>query len=56
LHHSYECNFFGIEVLASALLMSIILTVVCTKRLGNFSGIAIGGIVGLDIFFLSQLL
>jgi len=42
---------FGIEVLASALLMSVILIVVYTKGLKGFSGIAIGGIVGLDIFF-----
>lgn len=43
---------FGIEVLASALLMTVILAVVYTKGLKGFSGIAIGGIVGLDIFFL----
>jgi aquaporin Z len=42
---------FGVEVLASALLMSVILIVVYTKGLKGFSGIAIGGIVGLDIFF-----
>ena len=44
---------FGIEVLASALLMAVILTVVHTKGLKGFGGIAIGGIVGLDIFFLA---
>ncbi len=44
---------FGIEVLASALLMAVILTVVYTKGLKGFSGIAIGGIVGLNIFFLA---
>ncbi len=44
---------FGIEVVASALLMVVILIVVHTKGLKDFSGIAIGGIVGLDIFFLS---
>ncbi|HMH09559.1 MAG TPA: aquaporin [Candidatus Nitrosopolaris rasttigaisensis] len=44
---------FGIEVLASALLMAVILLVVYTKGLKRFSGIAIGGIVGIDIFFLS---
>ena len=44
---------FGIEALASALLMAVILVVVYTKGLKCFSGIAIGGIVGLDIFFLS---
>ncbi len=42
---------FGIEVLASALLMAVIYAVVITKGLKGFSGIAIGGIVGLDIFF-----
>ena len=42
---------FGIEVLASALLMAVIFAVVHTKGLRGFSGIAIGGIVGLDIFF-----
>jgi len=40
----------GIEILASALLMLVILIVVYTKRLKKFNGIAIGGIVGLDIF------
>jgi aquaporin Z len=44
---------FGIEALASALLMAVILTVVYTKGLKGFSGIAIGGIVGLDILFLA---
>ena len=44
---------FGIEVAASAMLMVVILIVVHTKGLRGFSGIAIGGIVGLDIFFFS---
>lgn len=44
---------FPIEVLASAFLMAVIFTVVYTKGLRGFSGIAIGGIVGLDIFFLA---
>ncbi|MDX1532976.1 MAG: aquaporin, partial [Nitrosopumilaceae archaeon] len=44
---------FGVEVLASALLMAVIFTVVYTKGLKGFSGVAIGGIVGLDIFFLA---
>jgi aquaporin Z len=44
---------FGVEVLASALLMAVILTVVYSKGLKGLGGIAIGGIVGLDIFFLS---
>ena len=44
---------FSIEVLASAMLMAVIFTVVYTKGLKGFGGIAIGGIVGLDIFFLA---
>jgi aquaporin Z len=53
-NHSYPVlAVFGTEVLASALLMAVIITVVYTKGLKGFSGIAIGGIVGLDIFFLS---
>ena len=40
----------GIEILASALLMQVILLVVYTKGLKKFGGIAIGAIVGLDIF------
>lgn len=44
---------FSIEVLASALLMTIILIVVYTKGLKGFGGIVIGGMVGLDIFFLA---
>jgi hypothetical protein len=42
---------FGIEALASALLMALIFMVVYTKGLKGFGGIAIAGIVGLDIFF-----
>src|SRR5919197_101766 len=53
-NHLYPISVvFGIEVLASALLMAVILTVVYTRGLRGFSGIAIGGIVGLDIFFFS---
>ena len=44
---------FLIEVLASALLMAVIFIVVYTKGLKGLSGIVIGGIVGLDIFFLA---
>lgn len=43
---------FGTEVLASVLLMAVIMCVVYTRGLRGFSGIAIGGIIGLDIFFL----
>jgi len=44
---------FTVEVLASGLLMAVIFTVVYSKGLKGFGGIAIGGIVGLDILFLS---
>jgi aquaporin Z len=55
-NHSYPIPVvFGVEVLASALLTAVILIVVYTKGLRGFSGIAIGGIVGLDIFFLSSI-
>ena len=54
-NHSYPIPVvFGIEVLASALLMAVIMIVVYTKGLRGFSGIVIGGIVGLNIFFLSR--
>lgn len=43
----------GVEVLATALLMAVIFAVVYTKGLKGFSGIVIGGMVGLDILFLS---
>jgi len=43
----------GVEVFDSALLMSVIYVVVYSKGLKRFSGIAIGGIVGLNIFFLA---
>ncbi|MCH7561892.1 MAG: aquaporin, partial [Thaumarchaeota archaeon] len=44
---------FSVEVLASVMLMGVIFYVVYTKGLRGFSGIAIGGIVGLDILFLA---
>jgi aquaporin Z len=51
-NYSYPLpSIFGIEVLVSALLMAVILTVVYTKGLKGFGGVAIGGIVGLDILF-----
>jgi aquaporin Z len=44
---------FGIEILASALLMAVIAIVVYTKGLRGYGGLVIGGIVGLDILFLA---
>ena len=46
-------SIIGVEIFASAMLMSVIYVVVYTKGLKRFGGIAIGGIVGLDIFFLA---
>ena len=46
---------FGIEVLASGLLMAVILITVYYKGLRGFGPLAIGGIVGLDIFFLASI-
>ena len=43
----------GVEIAASAMLMTLIFVVVYTRGLRGFSGIAIGGIVGLNIFFLA---
>jgi aquaporin Z len=43
---------FGIEVLATALLMAVIFLVVYTKGMRRLGGLAIGGMVGFDIFFL----
>jgi aquaporin Z len=44
---------FGIEVLATSMLMSVIYLVVYTKGLRRLGGLAIGGMVGLDLFFLA---
>lgn len=41
----------GVEVLVTALLMAVIMTVVHTKGLRGFGGIVIGTMIGLDIFF-----
>jgi len=41
----------GVEILATALLMTVIMLVVHTKGLRGFGGIVIGAMVGLDIFF-----
>jgi aquaporin Z len=43
---------FGAEVLASALLMTVILVVVHKKGLRGFGGMAVGGMVVFDILFL----
>jgi aquaporin Z len=52
--YSYPLSLvFGVEVLATALLMAVIYLIVYTKGLKGLSGLVIGGIIGLDIFFLA---
>jgi aquaporin Z len=40
----------GVEIIGSALLMSVIYVVVYTKGLKRFGGIVTGGMIGLDMF------
>lgn len=52
--YSYPLSLvFGIEVLATAMLMAVIYLVVYTKGLRKLGGLVIGALVGLDIFFLA---
>jgi aquaporin Z len=44
---------FGVEAMVTAFLMAVIFAVIYTRGLRGWSGIAIGGMVGLDIFFFS---
>lgn len=44
---------FGVEVLVTAFLMAVIFAVVYTRGSRWWSGVAIGGMVGLDIYFFS---
>ena len=49
-NYSYHVGLlFGAEILATFLLMAVILIVVYYKSLNKFSGIAVGGIIGLDV-------
>jgi len=55
-NYIYDVTFFyGIEIAATIFLMSVIFTVVHIKRLNRLAGIAIGGIVALDVFFLGPI-
>jgi aquaporin Z len=45
---------YGIEILATVILAAVILVVVYNKGLKGLGGLAIGGAVFFDIFFLSQ--
>ena len=52
-NYTYDTTFFyGVEIAATIFLMGVILTVVHIKKLNRLAGIAIGGIVALDVFFL----
>jgi aquaporin Z len=46
---------FGVELMATAFLMAVIFAAVYTRGLRGWSGIAIGGVVGIDIFFFSSI-
>ena len=47
--------FFGVEIIATVFLMGIILIVVHFKTLNKLAGIAIGGIIALDVYFLGPI-
>jgi len=44
---------FGVELMATAFLMAVIFAAIYTRGLRGWSGIAIGGMVGVDIFLFS---
>ncbi|MEM3173082.1 MAG: aquaporin [Candidatus Nitrosotenuis sp.] len=57
-HPNYEYTIpqiFGVEVLATSILISMILIVVYTKGLKGFGSVAIGSMIFFDIFFLSSI-
>lgn len=55
-NYSYSLGLiFGVEILATFLLMGVILIVAHKKSLNKFSGIAIGGIIGLDVLFFREI-
>ena len=55
-NYSYPISlFYGVEIIATVFLMVIILIVVHFKRLNKFSGLAVGGIIALDVYFLGPI-
>ena len=55
-NYSYPIAFFySVEIIATILLMGVILCVVHYKKLSKFSGVAIGGIIGLDVLFFGDI-
>lgn len=55
-NYSYPVSlFYGVEIIATIMLMGVILTVVHIKGLNKFAGLAIGAIVALDVYFLGPI-
>jgi len=55
-NYSYSISiFYGIEILATVFLMGVILIVVHSKGLNKFTGLAIGAIIALDVYFLGPI-
>jgi aquaporin Z len=55
-NYSYSVSlFYGVEIIATIMLMGVILTVVHIKGLNKFAGLAIGAIVALDVYFLGPI-
>lgn len=55
-NYSYPVSlFYGVEIIATIMLMGVILTVVHIKGLNKFAGLAIGAIVALDVYYLGPI-
>ena len=54
LEHGWA-SIIGIEIIATVFLMWVIYIVVSNKKLAKLSGVAIGGIVALDVLFFGEL-
>ena len=55
-NYSYPVSLlYGVEIIATIMLMGVILTVVHIKGLNKFAGLAIGAIVALDVYFLGPI-
>jgi len=55
-NYSYPVSlFYGVEIIATIMLMGVILTVVHIKGLNKFASLAIGAIIALDVYFLGPI-
>lgn len=55
-NYSYPISlFYTVEIIATVFLMVVILFVVHIKGLNKFSGLAVGGIIALDVYFLGPI-